>query len=141
MGTGSFSVIKSGRGVTLTLHPLLAPSSIKGRAIPLLPLWAIQPIQSLSNCTRVHFTFFLLSGSGGGGGGGSINSSSSSSSSSINSNSSSTVVVVMVGDSRRRSFIGKSAAEAICIHFLSVSPQGHWSLVSATYYCSHMKVK
>ena len=26
-----------------------------GRAIPLLPLWAVQPVQSLSACTRVHF--------------------------------------------------------------------------------------
>jgi len=24
--------------------------------IPLLPLWAVQPVQSLSACTRVHFT-------------------------------------------------------------------------------------
>ena len=29
----------------------------KSRAIPLLPLWAVQPVQSLSACTRVHFTF------------------------------------------------------------------------------------
>jgi len=27
------------------------------RAIPLLPLWALRPVQSLSACTRVHFTF------------------------------------------------------------------------------------
>ena len=27
------------------------------RAIPLLPLWAVRPVQSLSACTRVHFTF------------------------------------------------------------------------------------
>ena len=27
------------------------------RAIPLLPLWAIQPVQSLSACTRMHVTF------------------------------------------------------------------------------------
>jgi hypothetical protein len=26
------------------------------RAIPLLPLWAVQPVQSLSACTTVHFT-------------------------------------------------------------------------------------
>jgi hypothetical protein len=26
------------------------------RAIPLLPLWAVRPVQSLSACTRVHFT-------------------------------------------------------------------------------------
>ena len=26
------------------------------RAIPLLPLWAVRPVQSLSVCTRVHCT-------------------------------------------------------------------------------------
>jgi hypothetical protein len=26
------------------------------RAIPLLPLWAVRPVQSLSACKRVHFT-------------------------------------------------------------------------------------
>jgi hypothetical protein len=31
------------------------PWSWKGRAIPLLPLWAVRPVQSLSACTRVHF--------------------------------------------------------------------------------------
>jgi len=41
MGTGSFSGVKNGRGVTLTPHPLLVPCSRKGRAIPLLPLWAV----------------------------------------------------------------------------------------------------
>jgi hypothetical protein len=55
-GTGSFPRIKSGRGVTLTPHPLLVPWSWKGRAIPLLLLWAVRPVQSLSVCTRVHFT-------------------------------------------------------------------------------------
>jgi len=59
MGTGSFPGVKSGRGVTLTSHPLLVPWSRKGRAIPLLPLWAVQPVQSLIACTRVHFTFYL----------------------------------------------------------------------------------
>ena len=39
--------------------PLLVPWSRKSRAIPLLPLWAIRPVQNLSTCTRVHFTFFL----------------------------------------------------------------------------------
>jgi hypothetical protein len=29
------------------------------RAIPLLPLWTVQPVHSLSACTRVHFTFTL----------------------------------------------------------------------------------
>ena len=37
--------------------PLLVPWSRKSRAIPLLPLWAVRPVQSLSACTRVHFTF------------------------------------------------------------------------------------
>ena len=59
MGTGSFLGVKSGRGLTLTPHPLLVPWSWKGRAIPLLPLWVVQPVQSLSACTGVHFTFFL----------------------------------------------------------------------------------
>ena len=60
MGTGSFPRVKSGRGVTLTPHPLLVPWSWKGRAIPLLPLWAVRPLQRLSACTRVHFTFFFV---------------------------------------------------------------------------------
>ena len=50
---------KSGRGVTLTPHPLLVPWSRKGIAIPLLPLWAVRPVQSLSARTRVHFTIFI----------------------------------------------------------------------------------
>jgi len=60
-GTGSFPGVKSGRGVTLTPHPLLVPWSRKGRSIPLLPLWAVRPVQSLSTCTRVHSTFYLWS--------------------------------------------------------------------------------
>jgi len=56
MGTGSFPGVKSGRGVTLATHPLLVPWSRKSRAIPLLPLWTVRPVQSLSACTRVHFT-------------------------------------------------------------------------------------
>jgi hypothetical protein len=58
MGSGSFPGVKSGRGVTMTPHPLLVTWSWKGRAVPLLPLWAVRPLQSLSTCTRVHFTFF-----------------------------------------------------------------------------------
>jgi len=42
MGTGSFPRIKSGRGVTLTPHPLLVPWSRKSRAISLFPLSAVQ---------------------------------------------------------------------------------------------------
>jgi len=59
MGTGSFLGVKSGLGVTLTPHPLLVPWLWKSRAIALLALWAIRPVQSLSACTRVHFTPFL----------------------------------------------------------------------------------
>ena len=43
MGTVSFPGVNSGRGVTLTFHPLLALWSRKSRAIPLLPLWAVRP--------------------------------------------------------------------------------------------------
>ena len=43
--------------------PLLVPWSRKSRAIPLLSLWAVRLVQSLSACTRVHFTlrfYFVL---------------------------------------------------------------------------------
>ena len=56
MGAESLPGVKIGLGVTLTPHPLLVPWSWKGRAIPLLPLWAVRPVQSLSACTSVHFT-------------------------------------------------------------------------------------
>ena len=46
--------------MTLTPHFLLVLWSWKGRAIPLLPLWAIWPVQSLDACRRVHFTFFAF---------------------------------------------------------------------------------
>jgi hypothetical protein len=59
MGTGSFPEVKNGRGMTLTPHPLLVPWSWNSRAIPLLPLCAVRFVQSLSACTRVHFTFFF----------------------------------------------------------------------------------
>jgi len=52
MGTGSFPGVKRGRGVTLTPHYLLVPCSRKGRAKPLLSLWAVRPVQSLSACTE-----------------------------------------------------------------------------------------
>ena len=55
MVTGSFLGVKSGRGVTLTPYPQLEQWSRKGTAIPLLLLWAVRPVQSLSACTRVHF--------------------------------------------------------------------------------------
>jgi len=53
-GTGSFPGGKSSRGVTLTPHPLPVPWSRKSRATPLLPVWVVRPVQSLSACTRVH---------------------------------------------------------------------------------------
>jgi len=63
MVTGLFLGVKSGRGVTLTPHLLLLPWPWKCRAIPLLLLWAVQPVQSISACTRVTFTFsFVLAG-------------------------------------------------------------------------------
>ena len=60
MSTGSFPGLKSGRGVTLTTHPLLMPWSRKSRAISLSTLWVIRPVQSLSACIRVHFTFYCV---------------------------------------------------------------------------------
>jgi hypothetical protein len=59
-GTGSFPGVQSGQGVTLAPHFLLAPGSRKTRSIPLLPLWAVRPVQSLSACTRVRFTFNFI---------------------------------------------------------------------------------
>jgi hypothetical protein len=56
MGTGFFRGVKSGRGVRLTPHPLLVPWSWKGTVIPLLPFWAVRPVDSLSANTRMHFT-------------------------------------------------------------------------------------
>jgi len=38
--------------------PLLVQWSRKSRAIPLIALWVVQPVDSLNTCTRVHFTFF-----------------------------------------------------------------------------------
>jgi hypothetical protein len=47
--------------VTLTPHPFLVPWSRKSRAIslPLPPIWAVRPVQSLSAFTRVHFAYLL----------------------------------------------------------------------------------
>jgi len=59
MDTRSFPGVKSSQGLTLPPHPLPVPWSIKGMAIPLLPQWAIRPVQSLSTCTRVYFALHL----------------------------------------------------------------------------------
>jgi hypothetical protein len=60
MGTRSFPGLNNSRGVRLTPHHFLVPWSWKGRALPLLPLWAERHVQRLSACTRVLFTFFTL---------------------------------------------------------------------------------
>ena len=51
MGTGSSMGVKCGQGVALTTHPLLVPWSKKSIAIPLLSVWAVRHVQSLSACT------------------------------------------------------------------------------------------
>ena len=61
IGTWSFPGVKSGRRVRLTPHPLLVPRSIKSRAITLLLLWAVRPVQSLSAGTKVHFNLYFSS--------------------------------------------------------------------------------
>ena len=35
------------------------PQCLYSTAIPLLPLWVVRSVQSLSACTRVHFTNFI----------------------------------------------------------------------------------
>ena len=54
-----FSRAKEWQGRDADPSPPSSTWSWKGRAIPLLPLWAVRPVQSLSACTRVHFTFLL----------------------------------------------------------------------------------
>ena len=66
MGTGSFSGVKNGRGVTLTLHPLLVPWSRKGRA------YISTPSMGRTACTEpqclykgaLYFTFTYKLGNG-----------------------------------------------------------------------------
>jgi hypothetical protein len=57
IGTGSFPGVESGGRMTLTPHHFLEPWLWKSRAIHLLPLWAVQPVESLSACTGVYFTY------------------------------------------------------------------------------------
>ena len=69
MDTGSFPGVKSGRGVLLTTHPLLAPWSWKSRAIPLPTLLAttgpvrrslyIYHIFHLQRCLHFYVYFIL----------------------------------------------------------------------------------
>ena len=50
---GLLGAVKSSRGMTLTIHPLLVPWSRKSRAIPLLPLWTIWLFQQYHNTAAV----------------------------------------------------------------------------------------
>jgi len=61
MGTGSFSGGKERLGRDADPSPLPVLWSRKSRAISLLTLWAVRPVQSLSVYTRVHFNFLLVS--------------------------------------------------------------------------------
>jgi len=54
LGDGNFR-----KNISSIPHPLLVPWSRRGRAILVLPLRAVQTVQSLSACTRVHFTLLL----------------------------------------------------------------------------------
>ena len=76
MGTGSFPGVQSGQGTdpsppssavvkkkcSYTSTPPMGrtactePQCLYSTAIPLLLLWAVRPVQSVSVCTRVHFT-------------------------------------------------------------------------------------
>ena len=69
MCTRSFPWVKSGRCVTLTPRHFLVPWSRMSRAIRLLPLWAVRPVQSLSACTRVKLTFTICTRGPGSSGG------------------------------------------------------------------------
>ena len=55
IGTGSLPGWNAAGAWSWPPHPLLVPWSWKDRVITLLPLWAVQPVQSLSACTRVSF--------------------------------------------------------------------------------------
>jgi hypothetical protein len=63
MGMGYFPGAKSDRGVKLTPHSFQCCWSWKSRAIPVLPLREVRPVQSLSTCTKgalYLFTFDCL---------------------------------------------------------------------------------
>ena len=53
----SFLEVKSGRGVTLTPHPLLCHGQERVKLYLYSPYGPHGSLQSLSACTRVHFTF------------------------------------------------------------------------------------
>ena len=60
-GTGSFPGLKSGRGVTLTTHPLLVPRSWKSRATRLPTLWSTPGLYRPSVPVQYSYTSTPLS--------------------------------------------------------------------------------
>ena len=60
MGTGFFPGGKERPGREADPSPPSSAVVMTGRVIPLLPLWAVPPVQSPSARTGVHFTFFLV---------------------------------------------------------------------------------
>jgi len=60
MGTGSFPGGKERPGREPDISDPSSFVVLKSITIPLLPLWTVCPVQSLSACTRVHFTFLPL---------------------------------------------------------------------------------
>ena len=61
MSTASFPGVNRGRGAKLTPRPLLLQWSSKSKAIPLLPQWAVRPVENLGACKMVHFNFTYTS--------------------------------------------------------------------------------
>jgi hypothetical protein len=57
-GLRAFTGDKERPGRDANPSTLLVLWSWKSRAIPLLPLCAVRPVQSLNACTRVHITYF-----------------------------------------------------------------------------------
>ena len=55
-----FPGVKERPGCDADPSPLLVPWSRKGRAIPLLPLWALRSVQSLSAYTGCTLLFFNM---------------------------------------------------------------------------------
>jgi hypothetical protein len=54
IGTGSFPGVESGRGVTLTPHPLLVPMFKQSRAIPLLSLRTFMACKKGETYNKYH---------------------------------------------------------------------------------------
>ena len=55
---GLYWGVESGRGMTLTRHPLLGPWSRNSRAKPLLHLWSLRHKQNLSACTVQLYLYY-----------------------------------------------------------------------------------